>query len=283
MKIIDSPREGMQSLDRVIATADKVRYINHLMQAGLDTVETGSLASPKVIPQLADTLEVLRVLERGPGATNLMVLALNGRGAEVLASHERVTHISYPFSFSPVFLERNLKTTVEESLATVAGIVSLCSRNGKEPVIYISMAFGNPYGDPWSLELLAEWTGRLHRAGVRTLVLSNVSVEIGAGLIREAFTPLLPLFPDMEFGLHLHTSREGWTEKVEAAWETGVRRFDGVMNGRGGCPMAGGKMLGNLKTENLVEFARMKGISCGVDEAVLETAGREAGILFNYE
>ncbi|HNY01841.1 MAG TPA: hypothetical protein PKG48_04600, partial [Bacteroidales bacterium] len=243
MKIIDSPREGMQSLDRVIATADKVRYINHLMQAGLDTVETGSLASPKVIPQLADTLEVLRVLERGPGATNLMVLALNGRGAEVLASHERVTHISYPFSFSPVFLERNLKTTVEESLATVAGIVSLCSRNGKEPVIYISMAFGNPYGDPWSLELLAEWTGRLHRAGVRTLVLSNVSVEIGAGLIREAFTPLLPLFPDMEFGLHLHTSREGWTEKVEAAWETGVRRFDGVMNGRGGCPMAGGKML----------------------------------------
>lgn len=280
MKIIDSPREGMQSLARIIPAAEKIRYIDRLLRVGFDTVEVGSYVSPKVIPQMADSLEVLKQLDRRNVASNIMFLAVNGRGAEVLAPLEGITHLSFPFSFSPTFLKLNVKSTVEESFTTVRQVVGLCRRYGKEPVIYLSMAFGNPYGDPWNPELLAEWTGRLYDEGAYTQVLSNVSLEIGSDLIRDVYGTLIPRFPEVEFGLHLHTDNRGWKEKVEAAWDSGVRRFDGVMSGRGGCPMAGKEMLGNLRTENLVEFARTKGIPCGVDEAELEMVSREAGGLF---
>lgn len=302
MKIIESPREGMQGYPRIIPVGDKVRYIRQLMAVGFDTVETGSLVSARLIPQMADSLEVLEQLHRrpdpahsglpgtgsdaglpgdpAPATSNLMFLAVNGRGAEKLAPIPGITHISYPFSFTPTFLRLNVNSTVEESFNTTGQVVRLCRDNGKEAVIYISMAFGNPYGDPWSQDMLVDWVGKLYDAGARIIPLSNVATEIDAGLIAKVYGTLIPTFPEIEFGLHLHTANRGWFEKVDAAWSAGCRRFDGVINGWGGCPMAGKEMLGNLMTENLIEFASRKGIPLGLDTEKLFDVYRIAKEIF---
>ncbi len=255
IKIIESPREGMQGFSRIITTAEKVRYIDHLMHVGFDTVEIGSIVSPRIIPQMADSMEVLKKLDLTGTVSNVMFLAVNDRGAEILAGIDEITHISYPFSFSPTFLKHNVNSTVEQSLKTVELITGLCNQSSKNAIIYVSMAFGNTYGDPWSIEILAEWVRKLHEAGARIIPLSNVSLEIDAKLISMVYSTLIPMFPDIEFGLHLHTSNQAWYEKVNAAYTAGCRRFDGVINGWGGCPMAGKELLGNLKTENLIAFA----------------------------
>jgi hydroxymethylglutaryl-CoA lyase len=272
MKIIESPREGMQGFSRIIPTGEKVKYINHLLRVGFDTVEIGSLVSPKIIPQMADSLDVLKKLDLAGTTSGRMFLAVNARGAERLAAIDEITHISYPFSFSPAFLALNVNSTVEQSLDTAESVTNLCQKNGKTAVIYISMAFGNPYGDPWSIELLAGWVAKLYRAGARIIPLSNVSMEIDAALITEVYSTLIPLFPDVEFGLHLHTANVGWFDKVNAAYHAGCRRFDGVINGLGGCPMAGKELLGNLKTENLVEFTQVKGIPLNISQTALAEA-----------
>lgn len=270
MKIIESPREGMQGFHRIIPTEDKIGYIGRLLEIGFDTVETGSIVSPKLIPQMADSIEVLNHLPLNP-RSNVMMLAVNRRGADIIAEIPNVSHLSYPFSFSSTFLKLNVNATVEQSLETVEHVAGLCRQRHKTPVIYISMAFGNPYGDPWSIDLLVEWVGKLYQAGIRIIPLSNVSTEIDASLISEVFSTLISFYPDVEFGLHLHTANQGWFEKVEAAWEAGCRRFDGVMNGWGGCPMAGKELLGNLKTENLILFAQEKKIDLSINrEALLE-------------
>ena len=281
MKIIESPREGMQVFSRIIPTEEKIGYINQLLRVGFDTVETGSIVSPKAIPQMADSLETLQKLDFTGNNSKIMALAVNKRGAEIIATLENVTHISYPFSFSPAFIKMNLNSTVEKSLETVKHIVNLCELSGKTAVIYISMAFGNPYGDEWSIELLSHWTGKLFQAGARIIPLSNVSIEIDASLISKVYSTLIPMFPDVEFGLHLHTANEGWFEKVDAAWNAGCRRFDSVINGLGGCPMAGKKTLGNLKTENLLKFAEKKRINAHIDQpAFLEACNVASGVFF---
>ena len=270
MKIIESPREGMQGFSRIIPTEEKVRYINGLLRVGFDVVETGSLVSPKIIPQMADSMEVLKKLDLSGVATGRMFLVTGNKGAELMAGMDEITHLSYPFSWSPTFLKLNLNTTVEQSLQTAGKIADLCEQRGKQAVIYISMAFGNPYGDPWNISLLVQWVGELYKLGVRTIPLSNVSIQIGAKQIADVYSTLLPLFPDVEFGLHLHTSGGGWHDKVNAAYLAGCRRFDGVLTGLGGCPMAGGVMLGNLKTEYLVEFAGGKNIPLNIDKGAME-------------
>jgi hydroxymethylglutaryl-CoA lyase len=280
MKIIESPREGMQGYIRIIPTEAKIRYINQLLRVGFDTVEIGSYVSPKLIPQMADSLELAAKLDYAENRSNIMFLAVNLRGAEVVAQLDGITHISYPFSFSPSFLKLNVNTTVEQSLETVENIVNLCDKHGKTPVIYISMAFGNPYGDPWSPDLLSEWVERLRQAGARIIPLSNVSIEIDAGLIQEVFTDLVPRFPDIELGLHLHTVNHGWQEKVRSAWDAGCRRFDGVMGGWGGCPMAGRELLGNLDTANLVSFAIENSLRGSLDMVEFTTARNMANNLF---
>ena len=209
-----------------------------------------------------------------------MMLAVSSRGAEILSSVEAVTHISYPFSFSPKFLALNVNSTVEKSLETTGYVLDLCKKSNKAAVVYVSMAFGNPYGDAWSLELLSTWIGKLAGMGARIIPLSNVSIEIDAGLISGVFSMLIPRFPGVEFGLHLHTTNEGWKEKVEAAWDAGCRRYDGVINGWGGCPMAGKEMLGNLKTENLVEFALAKEPGFKIDMEAFGEVCRMAGEVF---
>ncbi|MCX6303428.1 MAG: hydroxymethylglutaryl-CoA lyase [Bacteroidetes bacterium] len=280
MKIIESPREAMQGFHRIIPTGEKVRYIDHLLRTGFDTVEIGSIVSPVAVPNMADSLEVLGQLDLSGITTNRMFLAANTRGAEILAGIDGITHISYPFSFSPAFQKMNVNATVEQSLDTVKLISSLCEKSGKQAVIYISMAFGNPYGDPWNIDMLAEWIGKLHQSGIRIIPLSNVSVETGAAMIREVFSTLVPMFPDVEFGLHLHTGNQGWYEKVHAAYTSGCRRFDGVINGLGGCPMAGKEMLGNLKTQNLLEFASKEKLALMLDRETFNEDCRAARELF---
>jgi len=266
MKIIESPREAFQAFPRNLSADDKVRYINHLVRAGFYAVEVGSLASPARIPQLADSLEVLERLDLSGTKPNLMFLALNENGAAILAQNERITSISYPFSFSSAFSRHNLNTTVEASFETARSIIERCAAAGKEAVIYISMAFGNPYGDPWSIELLCGWIEKLQDAGARTIVLSNVSVPVEPETIAGIYLQLIHAFPTLELGFHLHTHSAAWHAQVTAAYLSGCRRFDGVLRGMGGCPMTGGALLGNLATENLIAYATENGILLSVDQ-----------------
>ena len=281
IRIIESPREGMQGFSRIISTGEKVAYINKLLLVGFDTVEIGSVVSPKFIPQMADSLKVLNKLDLAGTTSGRMFLAVNRKGAEILSGVDEITHISFPFSFSPTFLKLNVNTTVEQSLETAGNVVNLCEKNGKQAVIYVSMAFGNPYGDPWSLESLVHWVGELKQLGVNTIPLSNVAMEIDENMIREVYSTLVPMFPDVEFGLHLHTANHGWHRKVNAAYLAGCRRFDGVINGWGGCPMTGEEMLGNLMTENLLAFAEENKIFLNIDHAALGEAYKVAKEIFS--
>ncbi|MFZ4563353.1 MAG: hypothetical protein ACOYNU_08250 [Bacteroidales bacterium] len=280
IKIIESPREGMQGFPRMIPAGEKISYLNRLLRVGFDTVETGSVVSSRIIPQMADSLDVLKQLDLAWTSSNIMFLAVNTRGAEQLAHVKEITHISYPFSLSPTFLELNVRSTVEQSLETAKFVTGLCKNTGKQAVIYISMAFGNPYGDPWNVNLLAEWVGKLYEAGARIIPLSNVSIEIDVPVISEVFSTLIPMFPDVEFGLHLHTTNRGWHEKADAAYSAGCRRFDGVISGLGGCPMTGKEMLGNLDTGNLIAFAEEKEEPGSIDKKAWEEARMLARKIF---
>lgn len=276
MTIIESPREGMQGFDEMIPAKAKVKYINTLLRVGFDTVEVGSIVSPKVIPQMADSLEVIRQLDLSATRSHRMMLVVNRRGAEIAAGLDEITHISYPFSFSPTFLRLNVNSTIDQVFDTTLSVLDFCEKGGKQAVIYISYAYGNPYGDPWSMEMLLDWTGKLVGAGARIIALSNVSTELSAGMVRSVFRKLVSTYPGIEFGLHLHTDNSHWNELVGAAWDAGIRRFDGVINGWGGCPMAGKELLGNLKTENLLAFAGTQGVQTGLDMEALRQAYRVA-------
>jgi len=281
MNIIESPREGMQSLEYLIPLEKKVEYLDALLKVGFDTVELGSIVSPRLIPQMADTLEVLDKLDYSSIRSNRMILVVNKKGAEIIAERESVTHISYPFSISPQFMKMNLNTTSAKSLETIKEILEICEKKKKEAVIYISMAFGNTFGDEWSIEILFTWINILYTMGVRTIPLSNVSVEINSAQITKVFSGLIPLFPEIRFGLHLHTTNRGWYENVKAAYENGCRRFDGVIHGWGGCPMSGNELLGNLKTENLLAYLDQNHLPIDIDLDALDRAYTLASMTFH--
>lgn len=280
IKIIESPREGMQGYETLIPTEQKVRYINAVLKAGFDTVETGSIVSPHVVPQMADSLDVLDRLDLSGSGSNLMFLALNRKGAEILSGIDAVTHISYPFSFSQTFLSLNVRSTVEEAYKTTGYIANICAQKGKTAVIYISYAYGNPYGDAWSPDILAGWVEKLEELGVRIIPLSNVSTEVSPDQITEVYQYLVPAFPDVEFGLHLHTGSHDWYPKLEAAWNQGVRRFDTVIDGHGGCPLSGREMLGNLMTQNLLHFLKTHNEPDGLNKQRFRKAVETAGTTF---
>jgi hydroxymethylglutaryl-CoA lyase len=280
MKIIESPREGMQSLHYTIPSEKKIRYIKQLLKVGFDTVEVGSIVSQKLIPQMADTMEILKQIDFSETRSNRMVLVVNKKGAEMISGLKEITHISYPHSISATFLKKNLNATTEQSLETVSEIANICEETGKQLVIYISMAFGNPYEDPWSMEILVETINVLKKIGVRIIPLSNVAIEIDNPIINEIFSSLIPEFPIIEFGLHLHTTNKNWEENLLTAYKAGCRRFDSVINGFGGCPMTGKEMLGNLKTENLVSFASNHGLAENIDFSALDEAVSLVGSTF---
>lgn len=279
VKLIECPRDAMQGIVPFIPTDLKVEYLNSLLRVGFDTIDIGSFVSPKAIPQLADTAEVLSRIS--PSASKLLVIVANERGAEQAVEQERVTYLGYPFSISETFQQRNTNTSIEGSWSRIARIAELTSAANKELVVYISMAFGNPYGDPWNAEVALHWTERLvNELGVRIIALSDTVGVARPEDIHGMFSALIPALPHVEFGAHLHCTPENWPVKTKAAWDAGCRRFDGAIKGYGGCPMAEDDLVGNLQMELFVQSLEARGITTGLDLAGLDRSVSLAGRVF---
>ncbi|MDO7852168.1 hydroxymethylglutaryl-CoA lyase [Hymenobacter convexus] len=272
MKLIECPRDAMQGLHDFIPTATKTAYLNALLQVGFDTLDFGSFVSPKAIPQLRDTAEVLAGLDLTNSKTKLLAIVANQRGAETAAQHPEISYLGFPLSVSETFQRRNTNQTTAEALADVAAMHELCERTGKTLVTYLSMGFGNPYGDAWSPEIVTNFTQQLAALGVRIVALSDTVGTSSAATIAPLFSALIPAYPSIEFGAHLHTTPGTWREKVAAAYEAGCRRFDGAIGGFGGCPMAADELTGNMATENLVAFLAEQGVETGLDMAAFGRA-----------
>ena len=254
IKLIECPRDAMQGIKHFIPTALKIEYINALLLVGFDTLDFGSFVSHKTIPQMADTVEVLNGLKMEGSRSKLLAIIANVRGAEEAVVHESISYLGFPFSISETFQIRNTNSTIEQSLKNVEKIQNLCLLSNKELVVYISMGFGNPYGDEWSPEVAINWVKKLASMGIKII---SISDTVGVGnpeTISYLFKNLIPAFPEIEFGAHLHTHSFNWEEKVKAAQDNGCKRFDGAMKGYGGCPMAADDLVGNMPTENLIKY-----------------------------
>ena len=254
LKLIECPRDAMQGIKQFIDTDSKVRYINQLLRVGYDTLDFGSFVSPKAIPQMRDTEEVLSRLDLQENSSKLLAIVANTRGAEQALTHPEIAYLGYPFSISETFQLRNTNATISESTERVAEIQSLCVAKNRELVVYISMGFGNPYGDIWNADIVLKWVEKLHEMGVRILSLSDTIGVANPQSIKYLFSNVIPVYPDIEFGAHLHTMPHTWREKVEAAYQAGCRRFDSAIKGYGGCPMAKDDLTGNMPTENLIQY-----------------------------
>ena len=272
MKLIECPRDAMQGLADFIPTATKTAYLNALLRVGFDTLDFGSFVSPKAIPQLRDTAEVLAGLDLSRTSTQLLAIAANRRGAETAARHPEISYLGFPLSVSETFQRRNTNQTRAEALADVAAMHERCERAGKTLVVYLSMGFGNPYGDAWSPALVVEFTARLAALGVRVVAPSDTVGTGTAATVGALFAELIPAFPGIEFGAHLHTPPAHWRASVAAAYRAGCRRFDGALGGYGGCPMAADELTGNVATENLIEFLGGQGEALGLDLGALRDA-----------
>jgi hydroxymethylglutaryl-CoA lyase len=254
IKLIECPRDAMQGIKHFIPTALKIEYINALLLVGFDTIDFGSFVSHKTIPQMADTIEVLNGLKMEGSRSKLLAIIANVRGSEEAVVHESISYLGFPFSISETFQMRNTNSTIGQSLINVEKIQNLCLLSNKELVVYISMGFGNPYGDEWNPEVVITWVKKLAYMGIKIISMSDT---VGVGnpeTISYLFKKLIPEFPEIEFGAHLHTHSFNWEEKVKAAHENGCKRFDGAMKGYGGCPMAADDLVGNMPTENLIKY-----------------------------
>lgn len=265
LKIIECPRDAMQGLTDFIPTAQKTAYINQLLKCNFDTLDFGSFVSPKAIPQLKDTAEVLAGLDLTTSSTKLLAIIANERGAQDAVQFEEISYLGYPFSISETFQQRNTNASLEESWERVEAIQNLTVKNNKKLVVYLSMGFGNPYGDEWNSDIVIRWSEKLHKElGIDILALSDT---IGCGtpeLVHSLFSDLIPALPAVEFGAHLHTVPEHAKILVEAAYKSGCRRFDGAIKGYGGCPMAANELTGNMPTELMLDWFTENRISTGV-------------------
>ena len=272
LKIIECPRDAMQGIHEFIPTEKKVEYINLLLKAGFDTIDFGSFVSPKAIPQMADTKEVLKMLD-DKGKSKLLAIIANKRGAVDAAEFDEIDYLGYPFSISEEFQKRNTNATLEESLGRVEEIHSIADKANKEMVVYLSMAFGNPYEEPWHPDVAIEWAERLYREfGTKILALSDTIGTSNRETITQLFSALIPELPQVEFGAHLHTTPDSWREKVDAAYNAGCRRFDGAIKGFGGCPMAKDDLTGNMPTENMLTYFEENDVATGIDRETVDQA-----------
>lgn len=281
IKIIECPRDAMQGIKAFIPTENKVRYIQSLLNCGFDTIDFGSFVSPKAIPQMADTTEVLGQLDLSRTRSKLLAIVANVRGAEEVAKHAAIHYMGYPFSISENFQMRNTHKTIAQSVETLREILKIANGTGKEVVTYISMGFGNPYGDPWSVDVVGEWTGKLADMGVGILSLSDTVGSSTPEVIDYLFSNLIPKFPEIEFGAHLHTVPSKWHEKVDAAYKAGCRRFDGAIQGFGGCPMAKDELTGNMPTEKILSYFTKEKQDTHVNWMAFEAAFNKASDLFS--
>lgn len=280
VKIIECPRDAMQGIRDWIPTQKKVQYIQALLRCGFDTIDFGSFVSPRAIPQMQDTAEVLSKLDLSKTKSKLLAIIANERGAEDAVKHPEIQYLGYPFSISENFQMRNTHKTIEESLVILQEILNLADKNNKEVVAYLSMGFGNPYGDPWNVDIVGEWTEKLASMGVKILSLSDTVGSSTADIISYLFSNLIPKYPEIEFGAHLHTTPSAWFEKVDAAYNAGCRRFDGAIQGFGGCPMAKDELTGNMPTERMLSYFTTKKVAYHVNPMSFESAYNEATKIF---
>lgn len=279
LKITECPRDAMQGIHDFIPTELKAKYINLLLNVGFDTIDFGSFVSPKAIPQLQDTAAVLSKLDLGT-PTKLLAIIANYRGAEDAAAHEEISFLGFPFSVSETFQKRNTNKTIAEAFEDVKKIQALCSQKKKNLLVYISMGFGNPYNDPWSADIVNEWVGKLYAEGIRYFNLSDTVGVAKATDITGLFTNLIPAYPDIEFGAHLHSRPDRQDEKIGAAYDAGCRKFDAAMHGFGGCPMAEDELVGNVSTEGLIFYLKMKGEQLTIHKEYFKEAADLARQIF---
>ncbi|HEV3411878.1 MAG TPA: hydroxymethylglutaryl-CoA lyase [Puia sp.] len=280
VQLVECPRDAMQGWPHIIPTARKIDYLNALLRVGFDTLDFGSYVSAKAIPQMADTAEVLKGLNLTGTKTSLLAIVANFRGAQEAADQEAIRYLGFPFSVSETFQLRNTNKTIEGSFATVEEIMELCAALQKELVVYLSMGFGNPYGDPWNEEIVYEWAAALAKLGVKTI---SVADTVGVATPEHVFSIvdfLIRQLPQVTIGVHLHSTHENRKAKIDAALDAGCRRFDGALKGIGGCPMAGNELVGNMDTEWMIPYFLEKNILPPLNEEALEEAGRIAAELF---
>ena len=280
IKIIECPRDAMQGIKSFIPTARKVAYIQSLLRVGFDTIDFGSFVSAKAIPQMQDTAEVLAQLDLSQTNSKLLAIIANTQGAIAASAHKEIQYLGFPFSISENFQMRNTHKTIEESLVTLNEILEIADKTNKEVVAYLSMGFGNPYGDPWNVDIVGNWTENLANRGVKILSLSDTIGSSTPEVIQYLFSNLISKYPKIEFGAHLHTTPEKWFEKVDAAYIAGCRRFDGAIQGFGGCPMAKDTLTGNMPTEKLLSYFTSNKEQTNTSPMSFESAYNEATKLF---
>ncbi len=280
VKIIECPRDAMQGIKPFISTDVKANYINQLLKVGFDTIDFGSFVSPKAIPQMKDTAEVLSKLELSTTTSKLLAIIANVRGANDASQFEEIDYLGYPFSISENFQMRNTSKTIAESIVTLDEILNIATKTNKEVVAYLSMGFGNPYGDPWNVDIVANWTEKLAKMGVEILSLSDTIGSSTPEIITYLFSELITKYPNIEFGAHLHTTPTTWQEKVDAAFKAGCYRFDGAIKGYGGCPMAKDELTGNMPTEKLLEYFTQTPIDLHLDMSSFKSAYAGASNVF---
>jgi hydroxymethylglutaryl-CoA lyase len=280
MKIIECPRDAMQGIHDFIPTSLKAEYINRLLKVGYDTIDFGSFVSPKAIPQLRDTAEVLSALDLSQTSSKLLAIIANVRGGEDAVKFEEINYLGFPFSISETFQQRNTNSSIDQSLKTVEQLQSLCVNNKKELVVYISMAFGNPYGDIWNEEIAFNWVNTIQQLGVKIVAMSDTVGVASPEAINAIFSHLIPALPNVEFGAHLHCTAGNWNQKVDAAFRSGCRRFDAAIKGFGGCPMAEDELVGNLATENLISYLNENKVNTELDKAAFTEAMLFSGTVF---
>lgn len=278
---VECPRDAMQGWSHFIPTAEKVKYLNSLLKVGFDVLDAGSFVSPKAIPQMADTRAVLPQLDMDSNSAKLLVIVANMRGTQEAVTFDEVSYIGFPFSVSETFQQRNTNKSIVESLKEVEEMQNLCVQRRKELVVYLSMGFGNPYGDEYSTNIVGEWVRKLAGLGIQTLALSDTVGVASPEDITSLFQDLIPAFPIVNFGGHFHSSTSSWKEKMDAAWRAGCKRYDTAMKGIGGCPMAKDDLVGNMATENVLHWAKAKGMELRIDNNAFEQSIGMAGEIFN--
>lgn len=280
IKLIECPRDAMQGWKQFIPTAKKIEYINSLLKVGFDTLDAGSFVSPKAIPQMADTNEVFRNLLWGDSKTKLLAIVANYRGAEEASVFDEISFLGFPFSVSETFQQRNANSSIEQSLERVEDIQNLCIKTGKELVIYISMGFGNPYGDLYDEEIVFEWVNKMVGMDIGIISLADTVGIATAAQVYDITNYLVESLPGTEIGVHLHSSPANWKEKLDAAVRAGCKRFDGALKGIGGCPMADDELVGNINTEWMVGYFEEHLLSPSLNKEALADSLRIAEELF---
>lgn len=280
IQLIECPRDAMQGWKHIIPTQQKIDYINALLKVGFDTIDFGSFVSPKAIPQMADTAAVLKGLKVGGTATKLLAITANERGAEAAVEFDEISFLGFPFSVSETFQKRNTNSTILESLARVGEIQNRCIKNKKQLVVYISMGFGNPYGDAYDEAVVFEWVNKLAAMDIKIISLADTVGLATPAQVYRVTKYLVDALPETEIGVHLHSTPLNWKEKAEAALNAGCLRFDGALKGIGGCPMAGDELVGNMDTEQMIPYFEEKNLLRAINKNALQQCSSMAASVF---